>query len=139
MAATCENKVGDSCDDITCNYGFKKAETVEEFNCTEDGLWRYNLSSLCTGALFYFIICRERLNSHVGRKTDYWPYIEMKPGSMVGNVPFITCHEQTRLNQFCYFLFLVFQNLSLHVFVVYGVAAIKRLLVHHVLVYLDKC
>lgn len=58
VAVACGNKVGDSCENITCNYGFHEAENVDQYNCTEDGSWNYNLTSLCTGTFFYLLFIK---------------------------------------------------------------------------------
>ena len=49
LSDTCGTNVGDTCDNFTCDYGFKEAENVVHFNCTESGTWEYNLSALCIG------------------------------------------------------------------------------------------
>ena len=40
----------ESCDNFTCDSGFKKNDDVGQFNCTEDGTWDYDLTTLCTGS-----------------------------------------------------------------------------------------
>ena len=49
IAGSCGIHVDDSCDDFTCDYGYRETLGVGTFNCTESGHWDYNLSLLCTG------------------------------------------------------------------------------------------
>lgn len=56
IAATCGIKVGDSCDSITCNYGFQPIADTGFFNCTEDGTWDNNMTLLCMGTYFFYFL-----------------------------------------------------------------------------------
>ena len=49
LSDTCGIHVGDSCDAFTCDYGYNETEGVLSFNCTEDGSWDFNGSSVCVG------------------------------------------------------------------------------------------
>ena len=49
LSATCGNRVDDTCDNFTCDYGYRKTNEVETMDCTEAGAWTYNVSLLCVG------------------------------------------------------------------------------------------
>ena len=49
LPTTCQSKAGESCDNFTCDAGFKRQTGVTELRCSEIGEWSYNLSSLCVG------------------------------------------------------------------------------------------
>ena len=50
LSDTCiDSKVGDHCDNFTCDSGFEATENVGQFSCTEDGTWDYDLTTLCIG------------------------------------------------------------------------------------------
>ena len=48
-ASCLDSKVDDSCENFTCDSDYLKKANVGQFNCTEDGTWDYDLSTLCTG------------------------------------------------------------------------------------------
>ena len=58
---TCTAKVGETCDTLTCNYGYHRNPDVGSLNCTESGDWNYNHSSICLGWLFVIRIFSLRL------------------------------------------------------------------------------
>ena len=48
LPANC-TRLGGSCDDFECAYGYKKNESIASLNCSETGLWNIELSTLCVG------------------------------------------------------------------------------------------
>ena len=49
LSDTCGVNVGDTCNNFTCDYGFHELTGIQPFDCTEQGTWDYNMSSLCIG------------------------------------------------------------------------------------------
>ena len=49
ISQTCGNRVDDTCDNFSCDYGYHKTDMVDTFNCTDSSDWSYNVSLLCIG------------------------------------------------------------------------------------------
>ena len=49
LSSICGNRVDDTCDNFTCDYGYRKTSDVDAINCTETGEWSKNVSLLCIG------------------------------------------------------------------------------------------
>ena len=45
----CKALSGESCDDYTCNRGYRRNVSLVSLTCTESGNWNHNVSSLCLG------------------------------------------------------------------------------------------
>ena len=73
LSSTCGNRVDDTCDNFTCDYGYHKTSDVDAINCTETGEWSKNVFLLCIGRHCKQYTCTRTTISYlnVGQLSDY--------------------------------------------------------------------
>ena len=54
LSPSCGNRVDNTCDNFTCDYGYYKTSDVVAMNCTETGQWTNDVTLLCAGRYIEF-------------------------------------------------------------------------------------